>query len=48
MQLGRHTGYQELTFLPGQHASSLALAREAAPHFGLTGAAAEELGTPSK
>lgn len=43
MQLGGHTGYQELAVLPGQHASSLALAREAAPHFGLTGVAAEEV-----
>jgi serine/threonine-protein kinase HipA len=41
MQLGGHTGYQELAILPGQHASSLALAREAAPHFGLTAAEAE-------
>ena len=41
MQLGGHTGYQELAILAGQHASSLALAREAAPHFGLTAAAAE-------
>ncbi|MET3493489.1 type II toxin-antitoxin system HipA family toxin [Variovorax boronicumulans] len=43
MQLGGHTGYQELAILAGQHASSLALAREAAPHFGLTAAAAEEI-----
>ncbi|MDQ0039633.1 type II toxin-antitoxin system HipA family toxin [Variovorax boronicumulans] len=43
MQLGGHTGYQELAILPGQHASSLALVREAAPHFGLTAAAAEEI-----
>lgn len=43
MQLGGHTGYQELAILPGQHASSLALAREAAPHFGLSAAAAEEI-----
>nr|WP_233101610.1 HipA domain-containing protein [Variovorax sp. IB41] len=43
MQLGGHTGYQELAVLPGQHASSLALAREAAPHFGLAAAAAEEV-----
>ncbi|XAH25948.1 type II toxin-antitoxin system HipA family toxin [Xylophilus sp. GW821-FHT01B05] len=35
-QLGAHTGYQELAILPGQHASSLALAREAAAHFGVT------------
>lgn len=35
-QLDSHTGYQELAILPGQHASSLALAIEAAPHFGLT------------
>lgn len=43
MQLGGHTGYQELAILPGQHASSLALAREAAPHFGLSAPAAEEI-----
>jgi serine/threonine-protein kinase HipA len=43
MQLGGHTGYQELAILPGRHASSLALAREAAPHFGLSAAAAEEV-----
>lgn len=43
MQLGGHTGYQELAVLPGRHASSLALAREAAAHFGLTAAAAEEV-----
>ena len=42
-QLGTHTGYQELAILPGQHASSLALAREAAPHFGLTAARADEM-----
>ena len=41
MQISGHTGYQELAVLPGQHASSLALAREAAPHFGLTAAAAD-------
>ena len=34
-QIDGHTGYQELAILPGQHASSLALARLAAPHFGL-------------
>jgi serine/threonine-protein kinase HipA len=43
MQLGGHTGYQELAILPGQHASSLALARDAAPHFGLTAVVAEEV-----
>lgn len=43
MQLGGHTGYQELAILPGQRAASLALAREAAPHFGLAAAAAEEV-----
>jgi len=43
MQLGGHTGYQELAILPGQHASSLALAREAAPHFGLAAAEAEKI-----
>lgn len=42
-QLGSHTGYQGLAILPGQHASSLALAREAAPHFGLSKARAEEV-----
>lgn len=42
-QLSSHTGYQELAVLPGQHASSLALAREAAPHFGLNAARAEEV-----
>ncbi|MEJ8845880.1 HipA domain-containing protein [Variovorax rhizosphaerae] len=42
-QLAGHTGYQELAILPGRHASSLALAREAAPHFGLTQASAEAL-----
>lgn len=41
-QLNAHTGYQELAILPGKHASSLALARDAAPHFGLTAARAEE------
>lgn len=35
-QLNVHTGYQELAILPGQHDSNLVLAREAAPHFGLT------------
>lgn len=34
-QLDARTGYQELAILPGQHASRLALARAAAPHFGL-------------
>ncbi|WP_256221845.1 type II toxin-antitoxin system HipA family toxin [Variovorax sp. OK605] len=43
MQLGGHTAYQELAILPGQHASSLALAREAAPHFGMTAGEAEEV-----
>ena len=43
MQLSGHTGYQELAILPGQHAASLALAREAAPHFGLTAVAAEKV-----
>ena len=42
MQLDGHTGYQELAILPGRHASSLALAREAAPHFGLSSAEAGE------
>ena len=37
-QLSSHTGYQELAILPGQHASSLALVRQAAPHFGLSAA----------
>ncbi|OEZ29467.1 type II toxin-antitoxin system HipA family toxin [Variovorax boronicumulans] len=43
MQLGVHTGYQELAILPGQHASSLALARAAAPHFGLSTVQADEV-----
>lgn len=42
-QLGSHTGYQELAILPGKHASSLSAAREAAPHFGLTPARADEV-----
>ena len=43
MQLGGHTGYQELAVFPGQHASSLELARRAAPHFGLGAADADEI-----
>lgn len=42
-QLNSHTGYQELAILPGQRASSLALAREAAPHFGLSSASAAHI-----
>ena len=42
-QLDAHTGYQELAILPGQHVSSLALARLAAPHFGLQAAEAERV-----
>ena len=42
-QLNSHAGYQELAILPGQHASSLALAREAAPHFGLSAARADQM-----
>lgn len=42
-QMNSHTGYQELAILPGQRASSLALAREAAPHFGLSSTRAEEI-----
>ncbi|UUZ78267.1 HipA domain-containing protein [Polaromonas sp. P1(28)-13] len=42
-QLNSHAGYQELAILPGQHTSSLALAREAAPHFGLSAARADEI-----
>lgn len=42
-QLNSHTGYQELAILPGKHASSLALAREAAPHFGLSAVRADEI-----
>lgn len=42
-QLGSHTGYQGLAILPGQHASRLSTAREAAPHFGLTPTRAEEV-----
>lgn len=41
-QLGSHSGYQELAIVPGQHASSLALARGAAPHFGLSAQRAED------
>jgi serine/threonine-protein kinase HipA len=40
-QLDAHTGYQELAILPGRHVSSLALARMAAPHFGVLEAEAE-------
>jgi len=43
MQLGGHTGYQELAVFPGQHASSLELARRAAPHFSLAAAEADEI-----
>ena len=43
MQLGGHTGYQELAILPGQHASSLELAHAASPHFGLSAAQADEI-----
>lgn len=43
MQLGGHTGYQELAILPGQHASSLELARAASSHFGLSVAQADEI-----
>ena len=43
MQLGGHTGYQELAILPGQHASSLELARAASSHFGLSMAQADEI-----
>lgn len=42
-QLNSHTGYQELAILPGQHASSLALVREAAPHFGQSDASATHI-----
>lgn len=42
-QLDSHTGYQELAILPGRHASSLSLAREAAPHFGLSVPQADDL-----
>lgn len=42
-QMNSHAGYQELAILPGQRASSLALALEAAPHFGLSKARAEEI-----
>ncbi|MDD2811459.1 type II toxin-antitoxin system HipA family toxin, partial [Rhodoferax sp.] len=42
-QLNSHTGYQELAILPGQHASSLALVREAAPHFGQSDASAAHI-----
>ncbi|WP_435506149.1 HipA domain-containing protein [Variovorax sp. RHLX14] len=40
-QIEGHAGYQELAILPGQHASSLGLARMAAPHFGLVAGEAE-------
>lgn len=40
-QLDTHTDYQELAILPGRRESRLALAREAAPHFGLTAARAD-------
>lgn len=42
-QLDSHTGYQELAILPGRHASSLSLAREAAPHFGFSAPQADDL-----
>ncbi|AMM23380.1 type II toxin-antitoxin system HipA family toxin [Variovorax sp. PAMC 28711] len=42
-QLGSHAGYQGLAILPGRHASSLSAAREAAPHFGLAPARADEV-----
>jgi serine/threonine-protein kinase HipA len=42
-QLSTHTGYQELAILPGQHASTLMLAREAAPHFALSAAHADAM-----
>jgi serine/threonine-protein kinase HipA len=41
-QLDAHTGYQELAILPGQHVSSLALVRRAAPHFGVLEAEADQ------
>ena len=40
-QLHAHPGYQDLAILPGRHVSSLALARMAAPHFGVLEAEAE-------
>jgi len=43
MQLSGNTGYQSLAILPGQMASTLALARQAAPQFGLTALAAEAI-----
>lgn len=43
MQLGGHTGYQELAILPGQHASSIEMARAAASHFGLSAAQADAI-----
>lgn len=42
-QLDAHTGYQELAILPSQHVSSLALARMAAPHFGVLEAEADQV-----
>jgi len=42
-QLDSHTGYQELAILPGRHASSLSLAREAVPHFGLSMQQADDI-----
>ena len=42
-QLGIHAGNQGLAILPGQNASRLAAARDAAPHFGFSPARADEL-----
>ncbi|QHI98672.1 type II toxin-antitoxin system HipA family toxin [Xylophilus rhododendri] len=42
-QFGGMAGYQELAILPGQRDARLALAREAAPHFGLNADRAEEI-----
>lgn len=43
MQLNGHTGYQSLAILPGQMTSSLDLARQAAPQFGLAAPDAEAI-----
>lgn len=43
MQFGAQTGYQAMAILPGRFDSSLALAREAAPHFGLSSAEVDEV-----
>ncbi|NDZ15680.1 type II toxin-antitoxin system HipA family toxin [Variovorax sp. WS11] len=44
-QLNANVGVQGMAILPGRNDSSLQLAREAAPHFGLSKVAAEEVVT---